>query len=101
LCILLAPGLYELTPGRLTNFRPATGIGRVNIEREGERLTLRSRWGDYKRGVELLPVDANDPLIYAVLPEDGETYYFIFTRGADGRIDGLRCDRLVRMLKVG
>jgi hypothetical protein len=95
-----ASGMYELPPGRLTNFRPATGIGRIRIDRAGDRLELTSRWGDWKQGVELLPADLNDPLCFAIAATDDEPKVIVFTQGADGRIDGLRCDRLVRMVKA-
>jgi CubicO group peptidase (beta-lactamase class C family) len=94
-----APGLYELTPGRLTNFRPATRIGRITVTRDGDGLTLTSRWGNWKRGVRLVPDDPSDPLFFAIEREDA-TDHLLFTRGADGRIDGLRCDELVRMVRV-
>jgi hypothetical protein len=96
-----APGMYELTPGRLTNFRPATNIGRLRIDRNGDGLRLTSRWGDWKRGVDLMPADRSDPLLFAIAREADEPALIAFTRGADGRIDGLRCDRLVRMVKAG
>ncbi len=95
-----APGVYQLTPGRLTNFRPATGIGRIRIDREGSALKLTSRWGKWKTGVPLLPADASDPLFFALQPDGRDPSHLAFTRGAGGRIDGLRCDRLVRMVKV-
>jgi hypothetical protein len=95
-----APGLYELPPGRLTNFRPATGVGRVRIEREGDALILTSRWGDWKHGVKMLPADEADPRCFVLTTEGVEPAYVILTRGADGHIDGLLRDRLVRMVKV-
>jgi hypothetical protein len=97
-----APGMYELTmPGTLTNFRPATRVGRVQIEREGDGLRLRSRWGGWKRGVRLQQAARDNPLVFAVEtddPLDAET--IVFTRDAHGAIDGLRCDELVRMVKT-
>ena len=94
-----APGLYELTPGRLTNFRPATRIGRVQIERNGDGLRLTSRWGDWKRGVALVPAGGADPLLFAIPRENDDPALIAFTHGGDGRIDGLLCDSLVRMVK--
>lgn len=95
-----APGTYELTPGRLTNFRPATAVGRVHVERDGDRMKLSSRWGDWKQGVELLPADGRDELYFAITTDGDEPHFIAFTRDEDGRIDGLRRDRLVRMVKV-
>jgi len=94
-----APGLYELTPGRLTNFRPATRIGRITVERQGDALQLTSRWGDWKRGVQLVPADPSDPLLFSVARDGDEPALLLFTRGAGGGIDGLCCDSLVRMVK--
>lgn len=95
-----APGLYELTPGRLTNFRPATGIGRIRVERDGEQLRLTSRWGDWKHGVDLLAADPRDPLYFGIARDGTEPKFLTFTRGDDGRINGLRCDLLVRMVRA-
>jgi CubicO group peptidase (beta-lactamase class C family) len=96
-----APGTYELTPGRLTNFRPATRIGRITIERDGDALRLKSRWGAWKKGVRMLPADERDPAFFA-LPDEagsGEPSYMALTRGPDGRVTGLRCDDLVHMVR--
>ncbi len=94
-----APGVYELTPGRLTNFRPATNIGRITIERDGDALRLTSRWGDWKNGVLLTPVDKRDTSAYAIQLEDKEPSIIVFTRSPDGGVTGLRCDRLAHMVK--
>jgi CubicO group peptidase (beta-lactamase class C family) len=97
-----APGMYELTPGRLTNFRPATRIGRISIERDGDALRLTSRWGAWKKGVRMLPADERDPAFFA-LPDEagsGEPSYMALTRGPDGRVTGLRCDDLVHMVRT-
>jgi hypothetical protein len=84
----------------LTNHRPATGIGRIRIEREGDHLKLTSRWGDWKRGVELVPDDAADPLYFAIARYAAAPKHVVFTRHAAGQIDGLRCERLVHMMKT-
>jgi CubicO group peptidase (beta-lactamase class C family) len=94
-----APGLYELTPGRLTNFRPASRIGRITIERAGDALVLRSRWGVWKSGKQLVPLDSRDPASFTIQDEGGEPGYIVFTLGPDGRATGLRCDDLVHMVK--
>jgi CubicO group peptidase (beta-lactamase class C family) len=95
-----APGLYELTPGRLTNFRPATRVGRVEVTRDGSALTLRSRWGHWKHGVRLIPASDDDPLHFLIRRDSGFPDRIVFTRGAGGAIDGLRCDELVRMVRA-
>jgi len=94
-----APGLYACTPGRLTNFRPATRIGRVHIEAEGGSLILRSRWGAWKQGVRMMPADPAEPAFFAVRAEGGEPAYIALTRNAAGRVDGLRCDELTHMVR--
>jgi CubicO group peptidase (beta-lactamase class C family) len=95
-----APGVYELTPGRLTNFRPATRIGRITIERDGDALRLTSRWGAWKNGVRMTPADERDPAFFALPGESGEPAFVALARGPDGRVTGLRCDELVHMVRV-
>ena len=94
-----APGMYECTPGRLTNFRPATRIGRVHIEASDGELILRSRWGPWKGGVRMMPADPADPAFFAVQADGGEPAHIALTRGASGRVDGLNCDELTHMVR--
>ncbi len=94
-----APGVYECTSGRLTNFRPATRIGRVHIEANGGSLVLRSRWGAWKQSVPMMPADPADPAFFALQAEGGEAAYIALTRDAAGRVDGLRCDELTFMVR--
>jgi hypothetical protein len=94
-----APGLYECTPGTLTNFRPATRIGRLHIAAEGDALVLRSRWGAWKGGVRMLPADPADPAFFAIQTEGSDPAYLALTRDASGRVDGLRCDELTYMVR--
>jgi CubicO group peptidase (beta-lactamase class C family) len=96
-----APGVYALTPGRLTNFRPATRVGRVTVMRDGDGLRLQSRWGSWKHGVSLTPCDDGDPCRFAIQLDGSDPAYVTLTRGQDGRVDGLRCDSLVRMVRIG
>ena len=92
-----APGIYELPmPGSLTNFRPQSRVGRINIAAEDGRLVLTSRWGDWKRGVALVPCDPEDPTFFAVPTESG-TSYLALTRDPAGNATGLRFDDLVYM----
>ena len=97
-----APGLYQLPmPGPLTNFRPATRTGRIEISREGNGLMLRSRWGSWKHGVRLVPCDPSDPGFFAVRGEPGDEWkYIALVRDERGDVTGLRCDELVMMHKV-
>jgi CubicO group peptidase (beta-lactamase class C family) len=93
-----APGIYELPmPGPLTNFRPQTRIGRVNIVRDGDGLTVQSRWGSWKGGVQLTPCDPEDPTFFAIQRPGADPAYLAFDRGADGTVGCLRLDDLTRM----
>jgi CubicO group peptidase (beta-lactamase class C family) len=94
-----APGVYECTPGRLTNFRPSTNLGRIQITRQGDTLTIRSRRGAWKHGAPLAGADARDPLLLAALVPGSDPAPVLLTRDAAGRIDGLRCDELVHMVR--
>lgn len=94
-----APGLYECTPGKLTNFRPATRIGRLHIAAEGDALVLHSRWGAWKGGVRMTPADPSDPAFFVLETEGSEPAYIALTRDASGRVDGLRCDELTYMVR--
>ncbi len=93
-----AAGIYELSmPGPLTNFRPATRTGRIEVTRDGSALMLQSRWGAWKNGIRLVPVDQSDPLVFAVDVEGELPKRLIFTRNRAGALDGLRFDELVHM----
>ena len=93
-----APGIYELPmPGPLTNFRPQTRVGRVNIERDGERLTLQSRWGKWKDGVQLTPADPDDAGFFAIQLPDADPAFIAMERSPEGAVTGLRLDDLVWM----
>lgn len=95
-----APGMYMLPmPGPLTNFRPATNVGYVNISADGDRLLLEARWGKWKTPVALTPCDADDPAFFAVLTPGADPAYVCFTRDAAGDVTGLRRDELVVMHK--
>lgn len=94
-----APGMYECSPGRLTNFRPATRIGRIHITTDGSGLTLRSRWGAWKGGVRMMPADPDDPAFFAVQLPGRDPASIALTRDASGRVDGLRCDELTHMFR--
>lgn len=94
-----APGMYECTPGRLTNFRPATRIGRVHITADGGGLVLRSRWGGWKEGLRLVPADDATPELFALTPESGDAAHIVFKRDASGTIEGLYCDELTYMVR--
>ncbi len=94
-----APGVYECTPGRLTNFRPATRVGRIRIERDGDGLVLTSRRGAWKGGSRIDVPDAASPALCLVPVADAEPARLVFTRDASGRVDGLWLDDLIRMVR--
>lgn len=95
-----APGEYWLTmPGALTNFRPATRLGPVRVERVDDGLTLTSRWGNWKTGVPLHPADPGDPALFAINGDDDDASLLVFECAADGNVTGLRCDELTYMEK--
>ncbi len=97
--VAAAPGVYECTPGKLTNFRPSTNLGRIQITAAGDALAIRSRRGVWKRGVPLLPSDPSDPLMCAAYAPDGDPAPVLLTRGADGRIDGIRFGEIQHMVR--
>jgi CubicO group peptidase (beta-lactamase class C family) len=93
-----APGIYELPmPGPLTNFRPQTRVGRVNIEQDGDGLTLQSRWGKWKDRVALTPADPDDPGFFAIQTPGADPAFIAMDRDVAGRVTGLRMDDLVQM----
>jgi CubicO group peptidase (beta-lactamase class C family) len=94
-----APGTYRLTPGRLTNFRPASRIGPIEISRDGDALVLRSRWGKWKAGEPLTPCDPADPAFFAIAQPGADPAYIALTHDEAGRVSGLRCDELVYMAR--
>jgi CubicO group peptidase (beta-lactamase class C family) len=97
-----APGDYWLPmPGALTNFRPATRLGPLHVERDGDGLVLSSRWGNWKSGVALLPAQDDDPAFFAINRDDDDAAYIAFDRNDAGDIIGLHCDDLVRFEKRG
>jgi CubicO group peptidase (beta-lactamase class C family) len=94
-----AAGIYECLPGRLTNFRPATRLGRIRIEREGAHLMLTSRRGAWKAGGRMFALDPAAPMHFFLPVEDAEPARLMFTRDALGHIDGFWLDDLVRMVR--
>jgi hypothetical protein len=97
--VAAAPGVYEATPGALTNFRIITGIGRLQIKAVDGGLILYARRGPWKRGVRLYPADPADPAFLYVDDDVVEPSRLALLRGGD-RITGLRCDRLVEMVRT-
>ncbi len=94
-----APGIYECTPGHLTNFRPATRYGRIRIDRDGDGLVLRSRRGPWKDGVRMRRADAADPSLFLVDVANAEPARIVMTLDTAGRPAALRFDDLNHMVR--
>ena len=83
-------GSYGPLPGPNTNFRHWNTIGaKVEVLVDGNHLVMRSPDGLYKDGVQLHPVDANDPLIFEIALQ-GIAQKVVFQRNAAGYIDRLQ-----------
>ena len=92
-----APGVYEVLPGHLTNHRPVTTTGRVQITAQDGGLVLRSRRGAWREGVRMLPADPADPAFFSL--DTGQTERPLVALALDdgGRARAIRFDRLVYM----
>lgn len=94
-----APGVYEATPGPLTNFRPVLRFGRLQIAREGDALWVYSRRGPWKAGARMYPTD--DPALFAVpTSDDAAPEQVLLTRDGKGNVDGVRWGEFYHMLKT-
>ncbi len=83
-------GNYGPTPGPNTNFRQWSGFGaEVTIFVDGNHLVMRSPDGTYKDGVQLHPVDVNDPLSFEIIVQ-GAVQKVLFKRNAADTIDCLQ-----------
>jgi CubicO group peptidase (beta-lactamase class C family) len=89
-----APGLYQGSPGTLTNLRIIAGVGRVRIEDHDGDLYVHSQRGPWKDGVRMLPADASDPTFFMLQTEDVEPAYLALVRNDAGEITGLRGDMM-------
>ncbi len=85
-----SPGLYEGSPGTLTNLRIITGFGRVRIEARDGDLYVHSQRGLWKDGARMLPADASDPAFFTLATEDIEPVSVALVRNDAGEITGLR-----------
>jgi CubicO group peptidase (beta-lactamase class C family) len=95
-----APGVYEAIPGDLTNYRVKGGIGRIQIKAEKAKLKAYSRRGPWKQGVAMFPGDAADPGFFRLADDPLEPSGLALVLGSDGAVMGLRCDRLVEMVRA-
>jgi len=85
-----APGVYEATnPGPLTNFRIMTGIGRVQISAREGTLVLHSRRGDWKNGVDVVPVGPEQPDLLVLNTGDPDPTRLAVLRDDRGGVQGL------------
>jgi CubicO group peptidase (beta-lactamase class C family) len=98
--IAAAPGVYEAIPGLLTNFRVMGGVGRLQIKAADGGLMLHSRRGPWKKGVRLFPGDVGDPAFLVADDDPLDPSRIALIRDPDGQVTGLRCERLVQMVKT-
>ncbi len=98
-----APGLYQGSPGTLTNLRIISGFGRVRIEARGGGLYIQSQRGFWKEGVRMLPADPSDPTLFMLDNADVEPTYVVLVRNAAREIVALRYQlyELVRAVDPG
>ena len=97
--VAAVPGVYEARPGALTNSRIITGMGRLQIKAADGGLMLYARRGPWKHGVRLYPADAGDPAFLYIDDDAIEPNRLTLLRDG-GRVTGLRCDRLVEMVRT-
>ena len=95
-----APGVYEAAlPGPLTNFRIATGTGRVQLSARDGELWLHARHGPWKDGVRMAP-DADDPAFFVLETGEPEPPGLALVRDANGAVTGIRFPRMVEMVRT-
>ena len=98
--IAAAPGVYESPGGVLTNFRIIGSMGRLMIKAEDGGLTLYARRGAWREGKRLYPGDPSDPNFLIVDDQSLQPSKLALVRDASGAVVGLRCDRLVEMVRT-
>ena len=89
-----APGVYQALPGPLTNYRPVTMTGRVQITAADGGLVLRSRRGAWRDGLRMLPADPSDPALFALDTDAAEPPLVALVQDDGGGVKGIRFDRL-------
>ncbi len=95
-----APGVYESLGGVLTNYRVIGAMGRLLIKAEDRGLKLYARRGAWREGKRLYPGDAADPDFLIIDDDPLEPSKLALVRDAAGAVVGLRCDRLVEMVRT-
>ncbi|HUZ12115.1 MAG TPA: serine hydrolase domain-containing protein [Caulobacteraceae bacterium] len=98
--IAAAPGVYESPGGVLTNFRIMASMGRLMIKAEDSGLTLYARRGAWRDGKRLYPGDPNDPDFLIIDDHPLQPSPLVLVRDIAGAVVGLRCDRLVEMVRT-
>ncbi len=98
--IAAAPGVYEASPGALTNFRTSLRAGRVQISARDGGLVLHARRGAWKGGAALMFAGGDDPAFLAATTEGAEPAYIALQRDHAGAIDALRFDDLIEMRRT-
>jgi CubicO group peptidase (beta-lactamase class C family) len=95
-----AEGVYESPGGILTNFRIVGSMGRLQIKAVDGGLMLYSRRGNWRGGVRLVPTDPTDPYFLTIDDDPLLPGKLSLVRDASGAVTGLRCDRLVEMVRT-
>lgn len=98
--IAAAPGVYEATPGMLTNVRTVMAMGRLQIKAQDGGLMLYARRGAWKKGVRMTPADGAAADIFLLDDDAVEPGRIVLLRDGSGGVVGLRCDRLVEMVRT-
>ena len=94
-----APGVYSAIPGPLTNVWVSFNLGRLQIKAVEGALMLHSRYGPWRNGVRLRPGDLNDLNFLLMDDNELEPSHLRLLRDASGSVTGLRCDRLIQMVR--
>ncbi len=98
--IAAAPGVFESPGGVLTNYRIIGAMGRLMIKAEDGGLTLYARRGAWREGKRLYPGDPEDPDFLIIDDNPLAPSKLALVRDAAGAVVGLRCDRLVEMVRT-
>ena len=92
-----APGVYEPTPGHLTNFRVVRTTGRLQITARDGGLFLESRRGQWRSGYYMARVRAEDPTLFALNTGAPEPPLVSLACDRDGNVTAVRIARQVDM----
>lgn len=98
--IAAAPGVYEASPGMLTNFRTSLRVGRVKISARNGGLVVHSRRGAWKRGAPLVSGGGDPAFLTVQADDDAEPAHIALVRDGGGAVTGMRFDDLVEMRRA-